>query len=68
MGLTLVETTLVRAYVKVVTLRKNQNLAIVCQNLTGMTYLQFFGHNASLKLKNILETNETSFASYSLVQ
>ena len=23
-------------------LRKNQNLTIVCQNLTGMTYLQFF--------------------------
>ena len=41
---------------------------IVCHNLTGMTYLQFFGHNASLKLKNILETNETSFASYSLNQ
>ena len=31
---------------------------IICQNLTGMTYLQFFfGHNASSQPKRILETN-----------
>ena len=31
------------------------------QNLTGTNYLQFFGHNASLKGKSILETNTTLF-------
>ena len=53
---------------KIAIQRKNQNLTIVGQNLTGMTYLQFFGHSASLQGKIILETNKTSFASYSLIQ
>ena len=39
----------------------NQNMMIFGQNLTGMTYLQFFGHNTSLKGKSILETNKTLF-------
>ena len=41
---------------------------IVGQNLTGMTYLQFFGHDASLQGKIILETHKTLFANYLLIQ
>ena len=43
-------------------------MTIVCQNLTDMTYLQFFDHNATSQVKSILETIKTSFASYSLIQ
>ena len=28
--------------VEIRSLRRNQNMTIVCQNLTGMTYIQFF--------------------------
>ena len=37
---------------------RTKNLTIDGQNLTGMTYLQFLGHNASLKSRIISETNK----------
>ena len=57
-----------RAYSSKLEFRKNQNLTIVCQNLTGMTYLQFFGLSTSSLPKSILETCKTSFLSNSLIQ
>ena len=43
-------------------------MTLVYQNLTAMTYLQSFCHNALSESKSIFETNITSFASYSLMQ
>ena len=40
----------------------------VCQNLTGMTYLQFFDHNASSYPKISLQTNKISFHKIALIK
>ena len=45
-------------------LRKNQNLTIVCQNLTGLRISNVFSPDAFSQSKKIVETNKTSFASY----